>query len=159
MTSEPNQQAGGNHAFMTERTVSIAEAAHILGTSTEALRKRIKRGTVKARKNGDGQWLVVLDGTETRGNTQEDLKDISYESVPDVHSESSPLEEALRDEVAFLREEISFLHEEVGRLDSIIMALTQNVKLLETSKHGLEVSRLSWWSRLKNMFVSQHKYA
>jgi hypothetical protein len=159
MTNEPNRQAGGNHAFMIERTVSIAEAAHILGTSTEALRKRIKRGTVKARKNGDGQWLVVLDGTESWGNVQEDSKDIVHDSMPDVHSESSPLEEALRDEVTFLREEISFLHEEVGRLDSIIMALTQNVKLLETSKHRPEVSRLSWWSRLKNMFVSQHKYA
>ena len=144
---------------MTGRTVSIAEAAHILGISTEALRKRIKRGTIKARKNGDGQWLVVLDGTETRGSVLGDGQDSVHDDILDVHPSSGVLEETLQDEITFLREEISFLHQEVGRLDTIIMALTQNLKLLEAPKQGTEIRRLSWWSRLKTIFTSERKYA
>jgi len=136
---------------MAERTVTIGEAASILGVSTEALRKRIKRGTLKAHKNGGGQWLVVLDGTEARESTNDGSDGGAHDVTTDILRPSGAVEDALRDEVTFLREEISFLHQEVARLDTIIIALTQNVKLLEAPKW--EQQSVSWWSRLKRIFT------
>ena len=136
---------------MAERTVTIGEAASILGVSTEALRKRIKRGTLKAHKNGGGQWLVDLDGTEARESTNDGSDGGVHDVTTDILRPSGAVEDALRDEVTFLREEISFLHQEVARLDTIIIALTQNVKLLEAPKW--EQQSVSWWSRLKRIFT------
>ena len=136
---------------MAERTVTIGEAGSILGVSTEALRKRIKRGTLKAHKNGGGQWLVVLDGTEARESTNDGSDGGVHDVTTDILRPSGAVEDALRDEVTFLREEISFLHQEVARLDTIIIALTQNVKLLEAPKW--EQQSVSWWSRLKRIFT------
>ena len=41
--------------------VSLAVAARHAGISTEAMRKRIKRNKVEAKKNASGNWLVRLD--------------------------------------------------------------------------------------------------
>ena len=38
----------------------IQEAAHRLGVSESAIRKRIKRGTLKREKNEDGRVLVYM---------------------------------------------------------------------------------------------------
>lgn len=46
---------------MVERGVPISEAARVMGTSVDALRKRVQRRSVKAYKSGNGQWRVVLD--------------------------------------------------------------------------------------------------
>jgi len=40
-------------------TVSVAEAAHALGISHDALRSRLRRGTLEGFKDGD-EWRVVL---------------------------------------------------------------------------------------------------
>ena len=40
-------------------TVSVAEAAHALGISHDALRSRLRRGTLDGYKDGD-EWRVVL---------------------------------------------------------------------------------------------------
>ncbi len=45
--------------------VSIAEAATLLGTSTDTVRRRIKRGELNARRVGAGRLLVTVpDGCE-----------------------------------------------------------------------------------------------
>lgn len=41
--------------------VSLAVAARHAGISTEAMRKRIKRNKVEAKKDASGNWLVRLD--------------------------------------------------------------------------------------------------
>jgi len=46
---------------MAERSMPISEAAKIMGTSVDAMRKRVQRRSVKAYKGSDGQWRVVLD--------------------------------------------------------------------------------------------------
>lgn len=45
---------------MDTSPVSIPKAAIILGVSQEAVRKRIKRGTLKADKDDKGHWVVYL---------------------------------------------------------------------------------------------------
>lgn len=45
----------------TKRIVYLDEAADILGLSQEALRKRIKRGTMSAQKDAAGRWQVLIE--------------------------------------------------------------------------------------------------
>ena len=138
---------------MTERTIEIGEAARILGISTEAVRKRIKRGSLKAQKNGDGQWLVILDesrlaaGHRDSGGDGVQADAAGVATTLNLVRSSAAIEEALRDEVDVLRDEVTFLREEISRLDTIIMSLTQNIKMLEAPP------RMSWWHRLKSKFI------
>jgi hypothetical protein len=142
---------------MTERTLEIGEAARILGISTEAVRKRIKRGSLKAQKNGDGQWLVILDESRlaavARDNggdgVQADASGVA--TTLNLARSSAAIEETLRDEVDVLRDEVSFLREEISRLDTIIMSLTQNIKMLEAPRQAQP--RMSWWHRLKSKLI------
>ena len=142
---------------MTERTIEIGEAARILGISTEAVRKRIKRGSLKAQKNGDGQWLVILDesrlaaGHRDSGGDGVQADAAGVATTLNLVRSSAAIEEALRDEVDVLRDEVSFLREEISRLDTIIMSLTQNVKLLEAPRQAQP--RMSWWHRLKSKLI------
>ncbi len=56
MSDHPPGQATDHAA-----THTIADAARLLGISENAVRKRIRRGTLPARKEGD-RWLVALPG-------------------------------------------------------------------------------------------------
>jgi excisionase family DNA binding protein len=58
---------------MTEQPVPIEEAARILGTSTAAIRKRIKRGTLTATKSEGGRWMIVLPGDDRTVQTTRTL--------------------------------------------------------------------------------------
>ncbi len=147
---------------MEIRTVSIGEAANILRISTEAVRKRIKRGSLRAHKDNDGQWLVDLDEKAMAEAAHERATGGFYpggngadNSLPDILRPSSRLEETLGDEVAFLREEIGFLRQEIARLDTIIVTLTENTKMLESSRTAAERPGMSWWHRLKSIFMRQ----
>lgn len=142
---------------MTERTLEIGEAARILGISTEAVRKRIKRGSLKAQKNGDGQWLVILDESRVAAGVRDNGGDgvqadaTSVATTMNLVRSSAAIEEALRDEVDVLRDEVTFLREEISRLDTIIMSLTQNIKMLEAPRQA--PPRMSWWHRLKSKLI------
>jgi hypothetical protein len=46
----------------TDRWVSVAQAAVLLGLSEDAVRSRLKRGTLRREKGTDGTVFVVLDG-------------------------------------------------------------------------------------------------
>jgi len=142
---------------MTERTLDIGEAARILGISTEAVRKRIKRGSLKAQKNGDGQWLVILDESRLAAAARDNGGDGVQADASGVAAtlnlvrSSAAVEETLRDEVDVLRDEVSFLREEISRLDTIIMSLTQNIKMLEAPRQSQP--HMSWWHRLKSRLI------
>jgi hypothetical protein len=146
---------------MAERTVEIGEAARVLGISTEAVRKRIKRGSLKAQKNGDGQWLVVLDEARFAAASRDNGVDSVQTNAAGVATtmnlvrSSAAVEEALRDEVDVLRDDVTFLRGEVSRLETIIMSLTQNIKQLEAPRQTPLQPRMSWWHRLKSKFIGR----
>jgi hypothetical protein len=142
---------------MTERTLEIGEAARILGISTEAVRKRIKRGSLRAQKNGDGQWMVILDesrlaaGHRDSGGDGVQADAAGVAATLNLVRSSAAVEEALRDEVDVLRDEITFLRDEVSRLEAIIVSLTQNIRMLEAPRQTQP--RMSWWHRLKSKLI------
>ncbi len=150
---------------MTEQTLEIGDAARVLGISTEAVRKRIKRGSLKAQKNGDGQWQVIMDEARMASLHREfgpealaapaDAAGVAA-SLSLVRS-SAAIEEALRDEVDLLRDEITFLRDEASRLQTVIMSLTQHIKLLEAPHQ--DCTHVSWWQRLKNRLLRRQSPA
>jgi len=55
--------------------------------------------------------------------------------------------------VDVLRDEITFLRDEVGRLETIIVGLTSDIRMLEAPRDAQP--RMSWWHRLKARFLGR----
>lgn len=91
-----------------ERTVPLSEAAAILGISKDAVRMRVKRGTLRSEKRDDRVYVHLND-------------------VPDAVADADPnaLVEDLRDQVAYLRGQLDVRAEEIRRRDIIVSQLTQ----------------------------------
>jgi hypothetical protein len=107
---------------MAGRWVDVAEAARELGISTDAVRKRIARGSLESDRP-NGNVLVWLDdgGTEAGREAQVD---------------GGPLVESLRDQVAYLREIVATRDEEIRRRDVIISQLTQRIPEIEAPRES-----------------------
>jgi hypothetical protein len=102
---------------MAGRWVDVAEAARELGISTDAVRKRIARGSLdSARKNGTVRVWLDDGGTEAGREAKVD---------------GGPLVESLRDQVAYLREMLTTRDEEIRRRDVIISQLTDRIPAIE----------------------------
>lgn len=102
---------------MAGRWVDVAEAARELDISTDAVRKRIARGSLEsARENGTVRVWLDEGGTEAGREAQVD---------------GGPLVESLRDQVAYLREMITTRDEEIRRRDVIISQLTSRIPEIE----------------------------
>jgi excisionase family DNA binding protein len=97
--------------------LTIQEAAHRLGVSESAVRKRIKRGTLQREKTEDGRVLVYMDP-----------------SVPGAEEVRTPERDALISEMqqrlALLERELDVRTEEIRRRDTIIMNMTEAMKAL-----------------------------
>jgi len=89
------------------RRLTIAQAADQLGISVDAMRARVKRGTVATEREG-GRVYVLLD---TAQDTAQDAPRVD---------ESNALTSQLREEIAYLREENR-------RKDHIIAGLVERI--------------------------------
>ncbi len=96
---------------MSMRTVGIDEASSIMGISKEALRKRILRGSIDAKKDDAGYWRITLNDT-------------GQDTGKDTHGHDT------RALIEHLQRENDNLWQELYRKDTIIMNLTESVKLL-----------------------------
>jgi hypothetical protein len=95
---------------------SVAEAAQVLGISAEAVRQRIKRGTLDTEKSVEGTVYVLLDTDLTRNDNVRS---------GDRTGESGALISELRAHNATLREQLEAEREARRRADTIIAQLTQ----------------------------------
>jgi excisionase family DNA binding protein len=97
--------------------LTIQEAAHRLGVSERAIRKRIKQGTLKREKTEDGRVLVHMEP-----------------SAPGAVGVRTPERDALifemQKRLAFLERELDVRTEEIRRRDTIIMNMTETMKAL-----------------------------
>jgi len=97
--------------------LTIQEAAYRLGVSESAIRKRIKRGTLKREKTEDGRVLVYMEpsapGTEEVRTSERDA-----------------LISQMQERLAFLENELEVRSEEIRRRDTIIMNMTEAMKAL-----------------------------
>jgi hypothetical protein len=99
-----------------ERRVHLIEAAVLLGVSKDAVRMRVKRGTLRSEKGDDGRVYVwVNDNPDADPNT--------------VHPEMQA--EAWRELIDELRDRVRSLEEANRENRRIIAALTQRIPELE----------------------------
>ena len=126
---------------MTRTGHDLDAAAAVLGISKEALRKRIKRGSIEAKKDSTGRWQVYIE--DARPDAGEDTRP---DNVQDA------VLDAYRTTMDELRRQNEFLQRELERKDHILMALTQKIPQLAAPKDELEEIRTQeirndrkWW--------------
>lgn len=118
----------------TERHVTAQEAAEVLGITVEAVRARMRRGTLRKKKASDGTVYVRLDldriqtghdrsrphdaRTSERNRPEEDR-------TSDLSGPDASVVEVLREQIEVLRSELEDRKEEARRKDAIIMSLSQ----------------------------------
>jgi hypothetical protein len=145
------------------RRLDLKAAAAELGVTSEAIRRRAKRGTLPSEKGEDGLlyvWLPdVSDGVHLGSHGAPDNGshagyDAGYDAgshgVSDSGSHAgeyadqptSYLPEALveryEDENGFLRQELERLHRELERKDAILLTMAQRIPELEAAPEPRE---------------------
>ena len=105
--------------------MTVAQTAQALGISAEAVRQRVRRGTLPTEKSEDGTVFVLVDAERTRTDA-----DSTGDGTPNKTFIEAHLDHAL-DEIRFLREELGIRNEELRRKDHIIAALTERIPELE----------------------------
>lgn len=127
----------------TGRRLSVYQAAEALGVTVDAVRGRIKRGTIEHERDGNRVY-VVLGADES---------DTGRDQPNDQYGESNALISQLRDENAYLRDENR-------RKDEIIMQQAMTMRQLsaappegppgasETVEEEPEGAQRPWWRRM-----------
>ena len=116
--------------------VTVQEAARRLGISQDAVRQRIRRGSMRHDKDDKGRVYVYLDPTNTRPTP---VHDAPRDTLHDA-SRSNELVTELRNRIQFLETELMDRKEESRRKDHIIAALTQRIPELEPPSESREYS-------------------
>jgi len=109
-----------DQAQTSRQPVTVSEAADVLGITVDAVRGRIKRGTLQAGKDGDGIVHVHL-GAETDKPPDQ----------PDLAADQSQLVERMAGEIEYLRETIAHRDEEIRRRDHLLAAALERIPALE----------------------------
>jgi hypothetical protein len=102
---------------MSGRWVELREAAELLGTSTEAVRKRAARGSLRSDRQ-DGRVLVWVDEGRTEGGREAQV-------------DREALLEAKDETIRLLREQLEQASERDRENRRIIAALTSRIPELE----------------------------
>jgi hypothetical protein len=160
----------GNTAGHTSgrRRVDLKEAAAELGVTSEAIRRRAKRGTLPSEKGEDGLLYVWVPDVSDNGvhGVSDDRPHAGTHGSEQGTRLPDALLERFEDENDFLRRELERLHRELERKDAILLTMAQRIPELEAASEppGEPVSRSdkggngdvppeqeerrSWWRRL-----------
>ena len=111
------------------RWVDLKDAAEILDTTTEAVRKRAKRGTLASEAGEDGRLYVRVDGQ---------VDDQVDGRVDGVHPDQVLLVERMTSEIEHLRELLRAEREGSAELRRIVAGLVQRVPELEPAPEPRE---------------------
>lgn len=119
--------------------MTLQEAGEALGISPDAVRMRVKRGTMRGEKDAQGRWQVWIDLAEQEGEQGPERR--SVDDVDDLRLRVAVLEaqlEATEDERDFLRQQVQTL-----TMAQAVMAQAQ--KAIEAEKRP---RRWRWpWER------------
>jgi hypothetical protein len=115
------QRIGHMGGYKLERT-TIAEAAKKLEVTQEAIRARIRRGTIEHDKDEAGKTHVYLTEEEIHNQTEDNAV---------VNGVVNDYITSLKSEIESLKADREVWQEEAKRKDAIIMALTNRIPELE----------------------------
>jgi hypothetical protein len=147
-----------------DRALTVAQAADALGVSQDAVRKRIRRGTIQSGRDESGRIYVYVAASETVHKTDQDT------SQP--QSDASALISAKDETIATLRGQLEAERQAHAEARRIIAGLVERIPAIEaprderdspqTGAEGPEraepqpsteepqegVQRQSWWRRV-----------
>src|SRR5215203_3121447 len=109
----------------TGRRLTVPEAAAELGTTSEGVRSRIKRGTLRTERESGRVW-VILDAPP-----QPDQLRPGGAPPGDRAADRAELVDELRERVAFLERELETRTEENRRKDHLLAAALERIPALE----------------------------
>jgi hypothetical protein len=142
-----NDQTGEVPTEHPTQRVTVAEAARLLGTSAEAVRMRVKRGSLRSTKIKNTVY-VLLSPEQTRPNQDQTSAGVgsatnqTQDQTTNQTDDRTVLVESLRSQVEFLQEELKRREEvhveENRRKDTIIAQLTQRIPELEAPSEPRE---------------------
>jgi len=138
----------------------VVEAALILGITPDAVRSRLRRGTLRRDEAADGTVLVVLDG---------DGRDGPDASATDRATDQTTVAyiDGLKSKIELLERELGDWKEEARRKDHLLAAALERIPALEEASpepRGSDVSAsegarageaapepekpVSWWRKI-----------
>ncbi len=126
--TEAGRQAG--------RWLDVKQAADELGISSDAVRKRISRGTLRSGKHEDGSVRVWLDGVDERRD--DDQPPGGTEAGHKLDGRLDDLIDAKDDALRDLRDQLEHMRRESERKDAIIMQMAQSNSALAARVPELE---------------------
>jgi hypothetical protein len=121
-----NDRTGVGRAGGTR--VTQREAAERLGVSVEAVRKRVKRGTLRSDKGEDGRRYVYLDTNPDAGGPQPDSPGLTSE---------------LRDRLRYVEGQLEAERQAHAEARRIIAGLVERVPALEPPREATTGDRES----------------
>lgn len=117
--AQPSQTSSEKPEHPTDRRVTVVEAATILSITPDAVRSRLRRGTLRKDRGPDGEVLVVLDGDASATDRPTDQPTVA-------------LVEALEEQITYLREQAALWQEEARRKDHLLAAALEAAALERT---------------------------
>ena len=97
--------------------LSVADAAKLLNITPEAIRQRIRRGTIEYEQDENDKYYVYLQSTEGVENN--------------VHNNTNADYAALQDHIETLKRELEQRNEELRRKDHLLAAALERIPALE----------------------------
>jgi hypothetical protein len=106
--------------------VPLREAAQLLGVSKDAVRQRIRRGTIRSEKGEDGRVYVFVDASPDAARPQADHAGHAYVQAEGArqHADPAPLVEELHEQVRYLRALLTEEQDARRRADTVIAQLS-----------------------------------
>jgi DNA-binding transcriptional MerR regulator len=129
---------------MLER-MTLIDAGAALGISPDAVRMRIKRGSMQAEKDEDGRWLVWVDVEQAAAEREAEREPDAAGEREGERDELSA--EALRARIGELERRLEELREERDFLRRQVENLTF-AQAMQTQKALPNPARRGLWARL-----------
>jgi DNA repair exonuclease SbcCD ATPase subunit len=114
--------------------VSVQEAAEHLGTTVDAIRKRVQRETIAHEKDADGRVWILLDTDRSRHVTAR------YTTGQRQDGESGPLISEMRGRIEDLREQLEAERQAHAEARRIIAGLVERIPAIEAPQEASEAS-------------------
>jgi len=137
--------------------VDIGTAAIRMGVTTEAVRKRISRGTIPATKQ-DGRWYIVQDGIQDTGQDASSASGVGRPVQDTVRYTGQDVQDnrpdgrdvlvvEMQDRIYSLQEQLRVMNQALSSRDSQITELVTVVRQTQAMLPPPTTERKSWWRR------------
>jgi hypothetical protein len=116
----------------TRRRLSVAEAADALGVTVDAIRSRVKRGTIAHERKG-GRVYVLLGDDESRPGHDQHTDQVTDQGARESEDRTAEL-------IATLREQLQAERQAHAEARRIIAGLVERIPAIEAPQEASEAS-------------------